>query len=615
MYQQTYTSAYFEMVNFMLLINLILMVRLIHTKGFGKDRWWILKMLLTGSACGISDALCVKLIGQTSRIVFYVLNASFFVSYAYISFIIFSYTLTSCIGERKGHPWFYFIKDSPLFVIVCLTVISYWTGWVFDVDENCLYTRGPGFYFFYGLCVMYNVGTLVVALVFMFRKDMKKHRDIQPILYSLPIVIGTALQAIYTTLPYSCMGLTVAFLVLFMNNQELLVRESMQKVLEQAKLANESKTSFFFNMSHDIRTPMNAIIGFTTLLEKEQEDPVKRQDYLDKIKDSSSVLLSIINNVLEMARIEKGSVNVELAPMDLKDFYESMRSVFSPMMKDKGIEYKTDVEIKHRYVRGDSTKLREIFINLISNAYKYTPAGGSVTVKVFEKECSRAGCTEFCAVVSDTGIGMSEDFIPHLFEEFTRERNSTETRIEGTGLGMPIVKKLLVDLMGGTIDVKSKKGCGTEFTLTLVLPIADESEIEVKDNFSMDLNVLKGKRFLIAEDNDLNAEIGMSLLEGVGVVCDRACNGEECLSKLEASEPGYYDLVLMDVQMPLLNGYEATKRIRSMEDKMKAEIPILAMTANAFEEDRKDALECGMNGHIAKPIDVQQLFAEIRDVL
>ena len=393
-----------------------------------------------------------------------------------------------------------------------------------------------------------------------------------------------------------------------------LLNTELEWAKTQAEAASSAKTSFLFNMSHDIRTPMNAIMGFRDLLEKHIDEPERRADYLRKIKDASKVLLSIINNVLEMARIEKGTVVVEEVAMNTKNFGISIFSVFSEMMAEKNIEFTHEDLVVHHYVYCDPTKMREIFMNLLSNAYKYTKPGGKVHVRLRELPSNREGYGIFETSVSDTGVGMSAEYLAHIFEEFSRENTSTANKIEGTGLGMPIVKRL-VELMGGTIRVSSEKGVGTTFVVVLPHRIADEPENVEPEDVEADGAVFEGKRILLAEDNDLNAEIAEEILTSVGFMIERAEDGAICYEKIVSSETGYYDLVLMDIQMPNMDGYQATKAIRGLADKEKANIPIIAMTANAFEEDRSKAINMGMNGHIAKPIDVSELLMVLARVI
>lgn len=403
------------------------------------------------------------------------------------------------------------------------------------------------------------------------------------------------------------MYVLATFIVIIAILAFLIIR--LQKALADAKQASRAKTAFLGNMSHDIRTPMNAIMGFTNLLEKHRDEPERVDAYLEKIKSSNEVLLSIINNVLEMTRIEQGTIALEDTAESIETLGNGILDMFNEMMSQKSIAYTRSFNVEHPYAYGDQTKLREVFINLISNAYKYTNPGGSVNIRVDEIPCDRNGYMLLQTTIEDTGIGMSEEYLPHLFEEFTREKNTTDSKVEGTGLGMPIVKRL-VELMDGTIDVKSKKGEGTTFVVTIPHRIAEKSEC-ASEGIDISVEDLAGKRILLAEDNDLNAEIAYEILSEVGLIIDRAEDGAICVRMLDEAEDNYYDLVLMDVQMPNMNGYEATRAIRAMNNTAKANIPILAMTANAFEEDKKNALEAGMNGHLSKPINVKAVLEQL----
>ncbi len=397
-------------------------------------------------------------------------------------------------------------------------------------------------------------------------------------------------------------------------NIELSYQHDLEVAKNHAEAANSAKSSFLFNMSHDIRTPMNAIIGFRDLLEKNQDDAEKRAAYLTKIQDASNVLLSIINNVLEMARIEKGTIEIDNTPWSSEQFNDSIFSIFNEMMQEKNIEFTREIHIKNNYVYCDPIKLREVFVNVISNAYKYTNPGGKIKMVLEELSCDEPGHAIYKTTISDTGIGMSKEFLPHIFEEFSRENTATENKIEGTGLGMSIVKRL-VTLMKGTIDVTSEKGVGTTFVIMIPHKIAEKHNRIQFEDVEIDPKVFAGKHILLAEDNEFNAEISIELLEEAGFCVDLVTDGEQAIEKLKNSENGYYNLILMDIQMPKMNGYEATKLIRSMEDKSKAEIPIVAMTANAFEEDKREAIACGMNGHISKPVNFVNLLKELAKTL
>lgn len=397
--------------------------------------------------------------------------------------------------------------------------------------------------------------------------------------------------------------------------RDALHEKELEKAVLEAKNANEAKTRFLFNMSHDIRTPMNAIIGFSELLEKHIDEKDKAIDYLGKIKSSSNFLLSLINYVLEMARIESGKLVLKKEVGCVTELIESLTDVFEPGVKKKFITYSCEIDIQHKYVIGDETKVREIFINIIGNSVKYTPEGGKISVSVKEEPFEKENYIAYRIIVEDNGIGMSKEYLPHIFEEFSREHTSTESKVTGTGLGLPIVKSL-IDMMGGTIEVESQLGCGTKMNVVLPFELASEKQIleeKQKEKEKISDSIL-GKRVLLAEDNELNAEIAMTVLKENGLKAERAANGKQCMEMLKKMPEDYYDMILMDIQMPEMDGYEATKRIRNLDD-ARADIPIVAMTANAFEEDRQKALESGMNAHVSKPVDMNMLFKVMAQIL
>mgnify|MGYP000783695090 FL=1 len=389
----------------------------------------------------------------------------------------------------------------------------------------------------------------------------------------------------------------------------------IEKTAENARLANEAKTRFLFNMSHDIRTPMNAIIGFAQLLKDHADDKDKVNEYTSKISASGSVLLSIINQVLEMARIESGEAELNEEVGNLRELTESIKAVFEPEISRKKLSCDYLVKVTEEFVSYDETKVREILLNIIGNSVKYTPDGGNISVRVEQISKGDQGSASYRFTVADTGIGMSEEYLPHIFEEFTRERTSTETRVEGTGLGLPIVKSL-VDMMGGSIDVQSKVGVGTTTTIVLTFAVATNTEVLTSMDQSWEniADRLCGMRILMAEDNDLNAELAVTLLGERGILVDRAVDGVQCIEMLRSRPSDYYIAVLMDIQMPNMDGYQATEIIRGLGD-ARAKIPVIAMTANAFDEDKKKAFSAGMNGHVVKPVDLERIFTVLGDVL
>lgn len=386
-------------------------------------------------------------------------------------------------------------------------------------------------------------------------------------------------------------------------------QQQLKQALQQAESANAAKTGFLFSMSHDIRTPMNALMGYTMMLKPKIQDE-QLLGYVKKMEQSGNLLLSIINNVLDMARIESGKMEIDESYGKIGDDASEIISVYSVEAKKKHIQLSSSVQVEHKHILYDITKIKEIISNLLSNAIKYTPEGGTVRLNVRELPCSRPGYVRIQTEIADNGIGMSKEYLPTIFDAFTRERNTTIGKVSGTGLGMPIVKKL-VEMLGGTIEVESELGKGSRFIVTLEHRLADESyyikpqEQEAKSAQGAEL--LKGKRILLAEDNDLNAEIALFILRNMGLVVERVEDGAQCVDRLKQQPAGTYDLIFMDVQMPKMDGYTATLAIRALDDAEKAAIPIVAMTANAFAEDRERALAAGMNGHIAKPIDVKKL--------
>ena len=396
------------------------------------------------------------------------------------------------------------------------------------------------------------------------------------------------------------------------------LNEKLEIALKKAEDASLAKTSFLNNMSHDIRTPMNAILGYAQLMEEElkEKDLPETSDHLEKLQQSGNLLLSIINNVLDMARIESGKMEIDENYGRIEDIRQTLFEIFGDEAKKKNIALHYTINVEHEHILTDTTKVKEIFVNILSNAIKYTPSGGSVMINIDELVCDEPGYMMVRTRVSDTGIGMSQDYLTKIFDAFTRERNTTKSKITGSGLGMSIVKRY-VDLLGGTIDVESEPGKGSTFTVTLKHRIADESYYVKKHAESSETGseVLEGRNILLAEDNDLNAEIAEAILERAGLKTERVEDGIQCVNKITKMPVGTYDMILMDIQMPRMDGYKATQAIRHLPDKDKACIPIVAMTANAFEEDKRDAVAAGMNGHIAKPIQIDKLLSMLAEVL
>ena len=396
------------------------------------------------------------------------------------------------------------------------------------------------------------------------------------------------------------------------------LNDKLEIALKKAEDASLAKTRFLNNMSHDIRTPMNAILGYAQLMEEElkEKDLPETSDHLEKLQQSGNLLLSIINHVLDMARIESGKMEIDENYGRIEDIRQTLFEIFGDEAKKKNIALHYTINVEHEHILTDTTKVKEIFVNILSNAIKYTPSGGSVMINIDELVCDEPGYMMVRTRVSDTGIGMSQDYLTKIFDAFTRERNTTKSKITGSGLGMSIVKRY-VDLLGGTIDVESEPGKGSTFTVTLKHRIADESYYVKKhdEGSGTASKILEGKNILLAEDNDLNAEIAEAILERAGLKTERVEDGIQCVNKITKMPVGTYDMILMDIQMPRMDGYKATQAIRHLPDKDKACIPIVAMTANAFEEDKRDAVAAGMNGHIAKPIQIDKLLSMLAEVL
>ena len=438
------------------------------------------------------------------------------------------------------------------------------------------------------------------------------------------------MPAFFVTAGFSSLGIIGIILVLLRKarkaetvaklaaNDTQKLNDKLEIALKKAEDASLAKTRFLNNMSHDIRTPMNAILGYAQIMEDElnRKEMPEVSEHLEKLQQSGNLLLSIINNVLDMARIESGRMELDENYCRIEDVWKSLFAVFDENAMKKNIALHYAMNVEHEHVLTDVTKVKEILVNILSNAIKYTPVGGSVMVDVDELPCDESGYMIVKIRVSDTGIGMSQDYQKKIFEAFTREQNTTKSKIAGTGLGMSIVKKY-VDLLGGTINVESELGKGSTFTVTLKHRIADESYYIKKhiEEPGTGSEILEGRNILLAEDNDLNAEIAEAILERAGLKTERVEDGIQCVNRIMEMPVGTYDMILMDIQMPKMDGYKATQAIRNLPDRDKACIPIIAMTANAFVEDKRDAIAAGMNGHIAKPIPVDKLLSMLAEVI
>ena len=402
-------------------------------------------------------------------------------------------------------------------------------------------------------------------------------------------------------------------IILFRNittekSKEIEANRKLSQALNSAREASNAKTTFLFNMSHDIRTPMNAVMGFTAMAKKHIEEKETVKKYLDKIDIAGKQLLSLVNQVLEMSRIESGKIILSEQKCNLENIIKALSTTYGSHAETKGILFTATItNIEHKFVLVDGDRINQIAANIIGNAIKYTNENGTIMCTLEEQKCDRNGYGNYALTVEDSGIGMSSEFLEHIYDEFTRESSTTVSRIQGTGLGMTIVKKL-TDIMGGTIQIESKKGQGTKIVVNIPMKWCQEFKTEVTEQKTITTIPLKGMKVLLVEDNEMNREIAEEILTENGLIVDTANDGDIAVDKVRKAAPGDYELILMDVQMPRMNGYDATKAIRKLDDPQKSRIPIIAMTANAFEEDKKNALDAGMNGHLAKPIEVQKLI-------
>lgn len=425
----------------------------------------------------------------------------------------------------------------------------------------------------------------------------------------------------YYQFKYTTLATSPDYIIAGFQNIDNIVEEQQKQqqalttALAAAEQSNRAKTTFLSNMSHDIRTPMNAIIGFTALAQAHIDNTELVQDYLSKITTSSSHLLSLINDILDMSRIESGSVKLEEEVVHMPDILHDLRTIINGQVAAKQQNLYIDTQdMVHEDVVADKLRLNQVLLNIVSNAIKFTPAGGNIIIRVTEKPCQNSNRTSYEFRIKDTGIGMSKEFQEHVFETFSREQTSTVSGIQGTGLGMAITKNI-VDMMGGTITVHSEEGVGTEFVVVLDFLLADctvkYEPVDKHDEKPTARADYSGRRVLLVEDNELNREIATAILEDVGFTVDKAADGTDAVEAINRADENTYDLVLMDVQMPKMDGYTATREIRTLGNNRKANVPIVAMTANAFEEDRQKAFESGMNEHVAKPINIDKLLETV----
>lgn len=614
---------------FMIILLTILMMRIGYHIERSQSKTYALVFVGMVELYVLMDALLVVCFLDTSRSVgiFKTVVFVFYLVYVIMPYVWHRF-MQSYMGIRcgKGRK---LLEAVPLIILVVMVTASIRTGIIWSIHSDGEYARGLLFSLFAVLNLFYYLYEFAQTFYILITNNRREIRYfVKSALFSaLPLIgilVNTYVIPLYGVYPFQpyCLVIGVLLAYLFMveyqqNQSESELRERLFSALEleeeasrKAREAGKVKSTFLANMSHDIRTPMNAILGFSDIIAKHPDDEVVVRDAVAKIHASGDILMKIINDVLDLSKIESGKLRLEETVIDLNQLAENLGKMLEYSMEKGGIEFRVVNELQNSYVWCDITKLQQILVNILNNAVKFTPEGGKITLQ-YQQEQAKDGLAEYRITVQDTGIGMDEEFQKHAFEAFERERISTESKIEGTGLGLAIVKKL-VDLMEGHVTIHSKRGRGTAIIIELPLKIAEKTELQKGVSCRRTVSDLTGTRILLVEDNDLNAEIATEILTSRGFLVDRAENGRVCVECLEQAESDYYQIILMDIQMPEMNGYDATKKIRSMSDIDKAFTPIIAMTANAFEEDHRRAIQVGMDGFVIKPIEVDKLMQEIQ---
>ena len=614
---------------FMIILLAILMMRIGYHIERSQSKTYALVFVGMVELYVLMDALFVVcLLDESRRVsIFKTVVFVFYLVYVIMPYVwhkfMQSYMGIQCGKNRK------LMEAVPLIILLGMVICSVPTGIIWKIYSDGGYVRGAWFSSFAVLNLFYYLYAFVQTFYILITKSRREIRYLlkSSVFSALPLIgilVNTYVIPLYGVYPFQpyCLVIGVLLAYLFMveyqhNQSESEHREKLSSALEQekeasrkAREAGEVKNTFLANMSHDIRTPMNAILGFSDIIAKHPDDETVVRDAVAKIHASGDILMKIINDVLDLSKIESGKLQVEETVTDLQQLSANLEKMLEYSMEKGGIKFEVISEIENPYVWCDVTKLQQVLVNILNNAVKFTPEGGKITLQ-YQQEPVEDGRAEYQITVRDTGIGMDEEFQKHAFEAFERERTSTESKIEGTGLGLAIVQKL-VDLMDGQVTIHSKRGKGTAIIIKLSLKIADQAELQTEVSGRRTVSDLTGTRILLVEDNDLNAEIATEILTSRGFLVERAENGRICVECLEQAESDYYQIILMDIQMPVMNGYDAAKKIRSMSDVDKAFIPIIAMTANAFEEDHRRAVQAGMDGFVIKPVEVDKLMQEIQ---
>lgn len=589
---EAWNISYIYTVIFMMLINNILVYVLSRTPGFGKSERWILQLLIAVCVCDLSDVFGILFKQTAGRNVLFILDAAFIFSVASISlfFLCYSENIYGSDMFKKRIPLI--TIHIPIDVLCIIIVASYRTEWIYKYPQILMIAN------------IYNAYSVLLSLWRIHKEKNAEKRKVlwQPVFYIVPFFIGIFLQCFFNTMPWANTSLTITILLIFVNNQQRL----LQKKTQDAEAAVRAKSEFLSHMSHDIRTPINGMMGMLDIAQAHLNNPEKMDLCLSKMRGVADQLLSLINDVLDMSKIETGSIQLVEEPFDMIRLLNGTLAVQEIIASEKSLTIEQDIEgaIEHPCVCGSPNYVRSILVNIISNAIKYTNPGGDIFVSARELSCD-GEYVKFEFIVSDTGIGMSEEFAEHIFEPFTQEHAENRSSYQGTGLGMSIVKNL-INKMKGTITLETKQGEGSTFTITLPVKLDtvcfEETETEEEETS------IEGMKILLVEDNDLNLEVAQYILEDAGAEIIVARNGLESVELFEQSESDSFDVILMDVMMPVMDGLTATKRIRKLKRKDARTVPVIAMTANVFNEDIIAAKEAGMNEHIAKPLDFDKLI-------
>ena len=628
-------SNYAVYVLFLLTIDVLLVYKLSRTPGFGNEEVWIVKLVVATGVCALSDALCVGVGARAGFWGNYIFNFMFDLSSGCIAYFFFCFCARRFDSPVMADKRWRNLVHIPIFLLAIMLVASLWTGWIFHIEPDGTYVRGPLFAIFvFVLANGYTLGAILTCFIGYLRKRTAARRRmlIEYFVYIVPLIAGTILQFFFTTLPSSNMGMTLSMLLIFMDNQKRL----LQNKIQDAESANAAKSEFLSRMSHDIRTPINGIIGMIGIARDHVDEPGRVAICLEKVNGAADQLLTLVNDVLDMSKIESEGMDFTHERFDLLDMLHSIDGLSQSLAHDKGVTVRSINEdaLVHRQLVGSPAHVRSVLVNIVSNAVKYTDAGGEVNCSLRELDGAPAGSVLIEFTISDNGIGMSREFAARVFEPFTQERSDGRTTYQGSGLGLAIVKKT-VDGMGGTITLDTELGKGSTFTVVLPFEIAegevgaalagdaaDAADASEAADAARDAAAaavageaavaaegdVSGLRALLVEDNDLNLEIAQYVLDEAGVTVTVAKDGQQALDVFAASPAGSFDVVLMDVMMPVMDGLEATRRIRSLDRSDALAVPIIGMSANAFAEDVAKGKQAGMNDYVVKPISRKKLM-------